>query len=130
VLVRTWGATVSADDDPIKAAVEQALREQITAWWQTPPRLDLAADYAVQAHRRAVLGRRDDGWRWKTLAELAEKATRGVLAAEGADLLAALADAEIARQQAEADRDVLVAPGAGTGTAAVLDGETNQRAPG
>lgn len=113
VLVRTRGATVTGDADPIKAAVERALREQMTAWWQTPPRLDLAADVAVEAHRQALLDQRDDGERWVRVAQAVHMArSRGgavtidyeTLAA----LLAALADAEIARRQAEADRDVLI----------------------
>lgn len=70
---------------------------------------------AVAAHRRAVLGQRDDGERWAALADRAtRKATPhpplsplDVNASEVLDLLDALADETIARRQAEAARDAL-----------------------
>lgn len=122
------------DTDPILAAVEQSLREQATAWWQTPPRLDLAADVAVEAHRRAVLDRRDDGpvariqrqyeQRRRLIAQGVYFGNASIATTDedvGA-LLAALADAQIARRQA-ADAITRVREKA----VALLDGELAHR---
>lgn len=105
---------MTADADPIVAAVAEALREWdhrdsgeevmygTLADWLT------VAGEAVTAHRRAVLDQRDDGDRWAQVRSVLWSASAAAWVSEQVpDLLAALADETIARRQAEANRDIL-----------------------
>lgn len=80
-----------------------------------PEQYQRRAQVAVDAYRRAVRDSRPDAERWAALRADAEYAVGvhpgrevGIPAQEALGLLAALADAEAARQAAEADRDLLV----------------------
>lgn len=108
---------MTPDTDPIVAAVAEARQE--AGFWGSGFDWDKLDRLVVTAHRRAVLDQRDDGHRWARLGEMAQAKlaksppgaevvhVRHAMLRELLAALAALADAEIARRQAEADRDIL-----------------------
>jgi hypothetical protein len=101
----------AADDqplDPIERAVYDRYRELGCPSPVDPTDPDDAACMAVETVRvvrRAVLDRRDDGERLERIRGWVGTGHVGAAAPTVSYLLAALADAETARRQAEADRD-------------------------
>lgn len=49
---------MESSNDSVQATIEKALADSIAMWWQTPPRLDLAAEAVLKAlaERGATFG--------------------------------------------------------------------------